>query len=466
MSFNRRSFLKGAGAASLSVAGMASLQASMSSFLNAEAASTSGYKALVCVFLIGGVDNYDVVLPYDQTSYDRMASARSSLLDSYRSTRNRGNLLPINPTNGSDFGSRRFALPPELSGVHNLFESGKAAIVGNVGPLVEPITRAQWEADTVPAPDRLFSHNDQQSTWMASAPEGAQFGWGGRFADAALASGANSNPEFTSITSLGNELFLTGKEAAPYQIGLDGASEFELMKSLENEPVFDDLKRHFKAENFNRSNLLQKDVARIADDSVELNALYNQSRANLQPFATQFPNRSLGKQLEAIAETIAIRNSLFMSRQVFFAALGGFDTHGGQSNYLPSLLTQFDQSVSAFYTAMEEIGLGSDVTLFTASDFGRTLSANGTGTDHGWGGHHFVVGNAVQGKQIYGDIPQAELDHDFDAGRGRLIPTTSVEQFAEPLGRWFGLADSELSAALPNYGNFSTKQGMAGMLKS
>ena len=464
MNYNRRSFLKGAGAVSLSAAGMASLQSSMGSFLNAEAATTTGYKALVCVFLLGGADNHDIILPYDQTSYDRIASIRSSLYGGYGASRNRGNLLPINPVNGSDFGSRQFAMPPELTGIRNLFESGKAAVVGNVGPLIEPVTRSNWE-NQLGLPKRLFSHNDQQSTWMSSAPEGAQFGWGGRFADAALSAGANTNPEFTTITSLGNELFLTGENAAPFQIGLEGAVEVGLLNAMEDHPAADNLRHHFKAGDFTSNNLLQRDIANIADGSIELNALYNESLSNFQPFATSFSKRPLSKQLKAIAETIAIRNNLFMSRQVFFAAIGGFDTHGGQAKYLPSKLTQLDEAVTSFYAAMEEIGLGSDVTLFTASDFGRTLAVNGSGTDHGWGAHHFVVGNAVEGKRIYGDLPPPELDGDLDAGRGRLIPTTSVEQFAEPLGKWFGLNATEVSEALPNLKNFNEHPAMGKMMK-
>ncbi|MEO1323872.1 MAG: DUF1501 domain-containing protein, partial [Pseudomonadota bacterium] len=176
---------------------------------------------------------------------------------------------------------------------------------------------------------------------------------------------------------------------------------------------------------------------------------------SIQPFNTAFPGNFLGQQLQAVANTIAIRNSLLVTRQVFFVAIGGFDTHSNQVNDLPGLQSEIDGGVVAFYQAMQELGLGSDVTLFTASDFGRTLAINGDGTDHGWGSHHFVIGDAVQGGQIYGDMPPYEIGHDQDAGNGRLIPTTSVEQFAEPLGRWFGLNNSEIAAALPNLSNFA-----------
>ena len=379
------------------------------------------------------------------------------------STRARDRLLALAPSNAADFGGRAFALPEELSGIKGLFDAGDAAIVGNVGPLLQPLTREQFENESVPQPKRLFSHNDQQSTWMSSQPEGAQFGWGGRFADAALASGANAtNREFTTITSLGNELFLTGANALPYQIGLDGAPEVDAVNFFADgrgteagDAIYDKLRDHFEAMDFQSSNLIDRDVSNAMRTALTTNEAFNQAFETVQPFATQFPPNFLGQQLQAIANTIAIRDALLVNRQVFFVAIGGFDTHSNQVNDLPALQREIDGGVVAFFQAMQELGLGSDVTLFTASDFGRTLAINGDGTDHGWGSHHFVIGEAVQGGRIYGDIPPPVLGHDQDAGSGRLIPPTSVEQYAEPLGRWFGLNDSEISAALPNLTNFS-----------
>ncbi len=469
--FSRRNVLKGLSAATIGAASMGSLQTALTGFQSAQAADVSGYKALVCVFLLGGMDSHDVILPYDQASYDRYAEIRASLLNDYTSnpggsSRVRSRLLQLNPDNQADFGSRQFALPEELTGLHTLFEEGNAAIVGNVGPLLQPLTRSDWEAENIPVPKRLFSHNDQQSTWMASAPEGAQFGWGGLFADAALASGANTNPDFTSITSLGNEVFLTGAESRPYQIGLDGANEFDVLRFFEGQDVNETLRQHFRSANLSTSNLIKQDIAGAFRNSIDLNETFNESLENLVPLTTEFPQNFLGRQLRAIAETIAIRDNLFARRQVFFAADGGYDTHSAQARDMPLLLSDLDQAITAFYRAMQELGLGQDVTIFTASEFGRTLAINGDGTDHGWGGHQFVVGNAVTGKQIYGDIPPFDFDHDFDAGGGRLIPSTSVEQFAEPLGRWFGLTSAELATALPNFGNFTSKQTLQKLLPS
>ncbi|MEO0450922.1 MAG: DUF1501 domain-containing protein [Pseudomonadota bacterium] len=461
----RRTFLTGASA--LSAATLTGLGNSLAAF-QASAAETSGYKAIVCLFFLGGLDGHDTVLPYDEASYDQYATIRAPLLNQYAnmqggSTRARDRLLQLNPSNSAEFGERQFALPEELSGIKGLFDSGNAAIIGNVGPLIQPLNRMQFENESAPQPKRLFSHNDQQSTWMSSAPEGAQFGWGGRFADASLAAGANSGSrDFTTITSLGNELFLTGVNALPYQIGLDGAPEIDALNFFAGgrdtpagDEIYQKLRDHFEAMDFNSTNLIDRDVANSMRTALTTNEAFNQAYETIQPFATAFPESFLGQQLQAVANTIAIRDALLLNRQVFFVAIGGFDTHSNQVNDLPGLQREIDGGVVAFYQAMQELGLGSDVTLFTASDFGRTLAINGDGTDHGWGSHHFVIGDAVQGGQIYGDMPPYTLGHDQDAGSGRLIPTTSVEQFAEPLGRWFGLTDGEIAEALPNLSNFS-----------
>lgn len=462
MSFNRRKFLTGASA--LSAASLLGIGSGLSQF-QAHAANTTGYKALVCVFLLGGIDSHDTVLPYDQASYDGYAEIRASLLGQYStmaggSTRARDRLLPLAPDNAADFAGREFALPEEFSGIKQLFDDGNAAIVGNVGPLIEPLTRTEWLAETAATPKRLFSHNDQQSTWMASEPEGAMYGWGGRFAEASVVSGANPNfPEFSTITSLGNEVFLTGDTIKPYQMGLEGATEFQALQFFEEDPnaavVYENLRDHFEAMNFSRSNLAERDMANAMRNALETNELFNQSLETAIPLATEFPGHFLGQQLEAVARTISIRDSLLMNRQVFFVAIGGFDTHSNQANDLPGLQQQIDSGVVAFYNALAEMGLTNDVTLFTASDFGRTLAINGDGTDHGWGSHHFVIGDAVQGRQIYGSMPPYTLGHEQDAGSGRFIPTVSVEQFAEPLGRWFGLNDTEINASLPGLSNFT-----------
>jgi len=460
MKSNRRQFLHGAGATAISAASLGGLTAALSGF-QARAADTSGYKALVCIFLFGGLDCHDTVLPYDQASYDNYAAIRAPLLDIYAgqpggNSRERARLLELTPDNGADFGGRSFALPEDLTGIHGLFQAGDAAIVGNVGPLIFPLTRAEWEAETVETPKRLFSHNDQQSTWMSSAPEGAAFGWGGLFADAVIGGAPGPAAPFTTIATFGNQLFLTGDLATPYQVSTGGASGIDVLNFFGgNQPTYQALRDHFAAANHNDANLIESDIAAAIGSSLTTNETYNDAIDNAVPLMATFPQNFLGAQLRAIAEAISVRNILGASRQIFFAGIGGFDTHSAQAQDLPALHQEIDGAVVAFHQAMQDLGLQNDVTLFTASDFGRTLAINGDGTDHGWGAHQFVVGGAVAGRTIYGDIPEAGFDHDFDAGGGRLIPSTSVEQFAEPLGRWFGLNDAEINAALPNLSNFT-----------
>lgn len=447
------------GATGIGLASYNAFGQALGRFQTASAATTSGYKALVCIFLLGGADCHDVLIPYDQTSYDEYETIRAELIAEYAKqpagySRARDRLLALSPTNAASFGTRAFALPEQLSGIKGLIDSGKASVIANVGPLVERVVRSEIEAETANLPPRLFSHNDQQSVWMSSAPEGARTGWGGAFADAAITSGANTNTEFTTISSLGNQVFLTGEKALPFQVTESGDFFYESLGYLEGYEGFDLMQRHLRAESFTSQNLLEQDIASLSRRSVDINSLYNDTRKAGTPLATTFPNTSLGKQLRAIAETIAVHGVLGMSRQVFMAAMGGFDTHSQQAAVLPVLMTQLDDAIIAFQSALTEMGMSDSVTTFTASDFGRTLAVNGDGTDHGWGAHHFVIGPAYTGNMIHGTPPPASLGHALDAGGGRLIPSQSVEEYAAPLGRWFGLTDAELGVALPNLSNF------------
>lgn len=457
MSINRRQFLKNSSALVASAATLSSLTATLASF-NAMAAADDDYKALVCVFLHGGMDNHDTVLPYDLDSYQSYANIRRSLIQQYNGQRDHANLLPLSPDNAADFNGRAFALPPQMPGIANLFQQGNAAILGNVGPLIVPATAAEFEAESVVLPSRLFSHNDQQATWLSSSPEGAVYGWGGAFADVAIDANQNNSPEFSVITSGGNDLFLTGEKAIPYQISIGEPQEiYTLADSEDNARLNELLTAHFSAENYSSENLAQSDIAAALAKSSRTNDKYNQSVAGVAALNTQFEGGYLAKQLQSVAHTIAARNTLGVKRQVFIVGMGGFDTHSAQAQTLPQLHAALDSAITAFYNGMQELGLGKSVTLFTASDFGRTLAVNDDGTDHGWGSHHFVIGEAVNGRNIYGDIPEANFGHALDAGSGRLIPTTSVEQLAEPLGRWFGLTEQELAQALPNLSNFATR---------
>lgn len=447
------------------LAGLGAGAAILPSFVGvrAEAASVGGYKALVCVFLLGGMDGHDVLIPYDAPSHAEFTNLRRALAP--EATRGRAVLQPLSPRNGERFGTRRFALPPEAPGLKRLFDQGKASIVANVGPLVRPVTRTQYRNDAVQLPPRLFSHNDQQSIWQANAPEGARMGWGGLFADAAVRSGANRDAEaFSTISTTGDNLFLTGEDTTPFNVGRGGPTQINVLSSAERrrgrnaeaEAAYQRLRRHFSAQDHSGDNLIARDVAAIMRQGLDSNQTYQAALQEPPALGAIFPDTRLGGQLRVIAETIAVRSRLGAGRQVFFAATGGFDTHSNQSNSMPALLGGLDAAISAFNAAMVSIGADQEVTLFTGSDFGRTFAINGDGTDHGWGGHHFVVGGAVDGGRIIGDPPPPGFDHAYDAGRGRLIPQISVDQYAADLGRWFGLSGPDLDAALPNLREFDT----------
>ncbi len=456
---NRRHFLKTVLSLPVAMAGAPALQ--MLGTASAMGADISDYRALVCVFLFGGMDCHDTVLPYDDASWDDYAQIRASLLNAYAalpggSTRTPGSLLELDPAS-ADFGSRRFALPPELAALHSLFEQGNAAIVGNVGPLVEPTVRSSFLNNSVALPARLFSHNDQQSTWMSFGPEGSQLGWGGLFGDAAVQSGANAEGIFTQVSLGGNTVFLSGNFVAPYQISAGGVPSIGLIDEARNRLPASDaaaMRDHFASIGIEPDNLFESDFVDLSRISLDANDTLDAALQSGASLSTPFPASPLGGQLRAVAQTIAVRDQLGASRQVFFVALGGFDTHSEQATDLPVLQQDIGDSLAAFLAATEELGVADQVTSFTSADFGRTLTVNGDGTDHGWGAHHFVVGGAVNGGDIYGDIPVSNLGHAQDAGNGRLIPTTAVEQFAAPLGRWFGLTESELSTALPGLGAF------------
>ncbi len=463
---DRRHFLLGSAATFAGAAGLLGT-------LNAEkawAADTTGYKALVCIFLKGGMDHADTILPLDQASWDQLRSVRSGLFTAYgvgsgNSSRDRARLLELQPENASDFGSRVFGLPVQLSGLHRMFEAGEAAIIGNVGPLRQPTDRTQYERNLVPVPPRLFSHNDQQSTWMSGGVEGTATGWGGRFADAAINSNAAINPLYAAITTGANDVFLAGNRARAFFASSSSSAGSLNVESnrniLGNNSRFDGMRTAvrdaIRRNDYPEANAYRRDYNRIASGGIANTQAFASALRSVVPVQTAFPTTGLGNQLRTVADSMVASSGLGVSRQVYYVTTGGYDTHSAQASTLPNLHSQLDAALTAFRAAMIERGLWNNVTVFTASDFGRTTIDNGDGTDHGWGAHQFVAGGAVRGKRVYGEIPPADMSSPrYTASRGRLIPAVSVEQFAATLGSWFGLSQSELAAALPNLSRFPT----------
>ncbi|MEO0364005.1 MAG: DUF1501 domain-containing protein [Pseudomonadota bacterium] len=435
----------------------------------ANAADTSGYKALVCLFFFGGIDNHDIIIPRDNASYQRFLNTRRSMMDIYAATpaagsRARADLLPLLPNNSGVFGGLEYGLASEYEPVVDLFNSGELAVVGGVGPLIQPTTRDQFNARSVPLPKQLFSHNDQQSTWMALDTEGVRLGWGGRFIDQFRAADPSLRADLAGITTFGNTVFLSGTGDAPFALSRNGALPLTLVQnrnilgtSSDFDPVRQQINARLVSQNNASSNVFANDFETLQATGVGLTNEFGDAYAQRTPLTTTFTPGQAAGQLQVIAEAISLRNVLGVSRQVFFVGMGGFDTHSAQANSLPGLQTQIANGIRDFRNAMVELGVWDDVTLFTAADFGRTMNDNGDGTDHGWAGHHFVAGGSVRGQRVYGGFPDSDIaSQDYTDDRGRLIPSVSVEQYAATLGSWFGLTDAELRSALPNLANFNS----------
>ena len=456
----RRQFLRAAGALAsarglpaigLPLAGLAAMAAQTS-----QAADTTGpYKALVCLFMHGGCDTHNWVVPTDATGYAQYAAARGELAWPA------GKLQPISVA-GQDAG-RSFGMPDDLAPLRKWYEAGQAAVIANVGPLVRPITRADF-ASGVALPSKLFSHNDQASTWQSLLPEGAPSGWGGRMGDVLMS--ANAYPVFTAISVTGNAVFLSGSNVTQYQIGsggpvqLPGTTGGGLFGSSQAPAL---LQRQLAATG---NHPLQAEYTRVLQRGLSTAAVLGAALPGVAVPAipaTVLPNgastttldkTSLARQLRMVAQLVGAAPGLGMRRQVFMVSMGGFDTHANQMRDQPGHMAQVAHAVDYFMTTLAGMGLLNNVTLFTASDFGRTLLSNGDGSDHGWGSHHFVAGGAVQGRNIHGRFPITALGAADDIGSGRLLPGHAVSQMAAPLGRWMGLSATEVATVLPGLSNF------------
>jgi uncharacterized protein (DUF1501 family) len=458
---DRRRFLRDSLAAAL---GGVSLYSALGNLKLVEAATKglvfNDYKALVCVFLHGGNDSFNTIVPYDAGHYGVYAATRPALRIEQAGVQ--ANALTPLPTHvPSDGGS--YGLHPDMPALRTLFNEQRAAIVANVGPLLQPLTKAQYQANPGLAPPQLFSHDDQANFWQTSRPDDANAdGWGGRIAD--LLHTGNPNDSLSMTMSLSNQsLFQRGSTVDQYVMkacATNGSScgvdriEY-LANSYQNElgiETFDALMAQgTQAHLFERA---YADGTRRAIQNYEtLGAVLG----TLPVWNTPFPQSSLGAQLRQVANLINVRNALNMRRQIFFVSQGGYDTHDDQEAAHPALLADLSSSLNAFYQATAQMSIPGAVTAFTASDFGRTLSTNGDGTDHGWGGHHFVVGGAVQGGRFFGAMPSlAQAGNPDDAGYGQLIPTTSVDQYAATLARWFGVAEGDLPTLFPRLSQFDS----------
>jgi uncharacterized protein (DUF1501 family) len=453
MEISRRRFIRQAACAALGTSSIAStvwnLRAINAATAQAISSIASGpeFRSLVCLFLYGGNDANNMIVPSDNATYGVYANARGPIALAQSS------LLPLNLVTPDPQG-RSFGLHPNMPELQSLFNNDrKLAIMANVGTLVEPTTAAQFLNGTAKLPTQLFSHADQQVEWQTGWADGPRTsGWGGRLADL-LTSFNNADTISMSISLNGSNTFQVGNQVSEYQVstqgpigltgfsGKDGQIRYQAVQDLLNLP---------------QQNLFEAEFAKITNRAITNNALLTSALSGVT-LNTPFPaNSDLSDQLQMIAKIIAVRDALGMRRQIFFCSVTGYDTHSNELTTQNNLLTELSQCINAFYQASKELGISDRVTLFTASDFSRTFQSNGGGSDHAWGSHALILGDSVKGGDIYGAYPTIAINGPDDVGEGRWVPTTSVDEYSATLAKWYGISSpTDLASVLPNIGRFA-----------
>jgi len=445
MKFNRRNFLKSFLTSSAGITSAGAVLGNITLMNSALAQSSSrfdDYKALVCVFLHGGNDSFNMLVPTADSQYQTYQSIRQEL--AYP----QAELLSITPTSEQAYS---LGLPPAMAPLHNLFLQGKLAFVANTGPLLHPITKAQALDNESLLPPQLFSHNDQQKHWQTSWPEqSVSTGWAGRMADLMM---DTNNPLSMNISLSGSNILQTGTLALPYSMDSSGVEKFQALDPEQNwnanrVSAFDKLVSASQ-------HTLEKGYKGVLDRAQSNISLLTNAIESAPITDVTYPGSNTAQQLAMVAKLASVQQVTGHQRQIFFVGMGGFDTHDNQAVNHPQLLQRLSEALAAFNSNLEGLGLSDKVTTFTMSDFGRTLTSNGDGTDHGWGGHQIIMGGAVKGGDIYGKMPEdISLDSNDDVGDGRMLPSTSVDQFSATLGKWFGLTTNEVNAVFPNLNRF------------
>lgn len=448
---NRREFIGQASCAAVGSTALFSTLLNLMLTSSAVAQSAPGfndYKALVCLFLPGGNDSFNLLVPRDAASYSEYAAVRTDLaLD-------QSALLPLNALNTP---GRQFGLHPGGVELQQLFENERLAFIANVGSLVRPTSVADFNAGLA-LPYGVFSHSDQQEQWQSSLPDTRSgLGWAGRAADLLAAANAAS-PVSMNISISGNNLFQVGNSIVPYTVNSSGAPALNGYNGdwdfnpARGAAVDSQLAAEY-------AHVMERTYARMKRGALDAYAQYSAATAVPLPAGVTFPGNDLGASLAQVARVIAGRNVLGAKRQVFYVQWGGWDFHDEVVGNMARMIPIVSQAVNAFTAAMTAMGLGDSVTLFSASEFGRSLTSNARGSDHAWGGNQFVVGGAVKGRRIYGQYPALHEGSDVDCGRGRIIPTTAVDQYAAELALWLGVSKTDLPLVLPNISRFYNLTG-------
>lgn len=444
-SFLRRQFLKSgfASMAAVTTASSLGLHLSLSSRLMAQTSTRfSDYKALVCIYLYGGCDSYNLLVPTSQNDYNSYQNVRQNLAYS------KEQLLHLNPQNDIPYA---LGMPGPASSLQALFNQQKMSIVANVGPMRQPLSKAMVLSNPELLPPQLFSHNDQQSLWQSAMMNtSSNTGWGGRMADLI---GDTNDSLSMNLSINGNNLLQSGSIIQPFAVDASGP---ERMSALNAEQNWNSR----RIETFNKlmqdaQHPLERAYANKLLSANENNSRLIQALSTTSAPSTAYPaDNDLADQLKMVAQLIASQTQIGQPRQIYFVGMGGWDTHDNQSNLHPQLLANLGDAMLAFQEDLEARQVDQGVSTFTMSEFGRTLTSNGDGTDHGWGGHQLIMGNAIKGGHIFGSMPSLMLNSDDDMGDGRMVPSLAVDQFAGDLSRWFGLGDAELSEVFPNIGRF------------
>ncbi|MEX1119018.1 MAG: DUF1501 domain-containing protein [Terrimicrobiaceae bacterium] len=461
----RRKFLGQASCAAVGSIALLNTLLNLRLMSSVAAQGTGGsYKALVCLFLSGGNDSFNMLVPSDPDHHVEYELIRGGLHNATTESGGLalpnvgqpGGLLPLSPL--GNLGGREFGLHPAMERLQGLFESGRAAFVCNVGSLIQPgMTRAMHDAG-IHVPFGLYSHADQIEQWQTAYPEGrTTIGWAGRAADL-LQSMNTANGLSMNISLGGTNLWQTGNQVLQYGLNSSGVSDLDGydvdwdqaswgMSPIRGAAVDSQLGMDYQ-------NLLERTFANKTRNAIEAYQVFQEATSLPLPGNVTFPNTQIGNSFRMVARTIAGRSVLGAQRQTFFVQLGGWDHHDEVIDNQQVMLGQVSEAVGAFYDALTAMGLGDQVATFTASDFGRTLTSNGRGSDHAWGGNHFVVGGGVQGRRLFGQYPDLYAENSLDTGRGRLIPTTSVDAYFAELALWFGVAKSSLPLVIPNITRF------------
>jgi len=454
---SRREFLKRL--AQLSAARMSGATALSLMAARDAAAFTAGddYKALVMVHLNGGNDHNSLLIPLDDFNYTEYARHRTGTAIAQE------DILGLEPSSGLAAGMQ-MGLHSSFKNTQKLFEQGNAAVLQNVGILVEPLSREEYRNNTVPVPPHLFAHNHQRNfnQSIAFSDKDATTGWAGKIGDLAAASNGQ-NDIFTCMNASGDSLFLQGDSVSSYSFNSDGARQIDpLVRGGADfgSSRYREVMQKLLTQDSNH--IMEKEIARIANRSISAQASLSDAFGDNSPFIQNFDG-VLGSSFLAVARAIRASAQLGLKRQLFVISHEGYDLHGGIGDQA-GLYEELDTQIGKFYEILEDQNMSDQVTLFTGSEFGRTLTVNGDGTDHGWGGHHLIYGGAVDGGKFYGETPEIGLNTETDIGFGRLLPTTAQQQFTSTLAKWFGVSDSELTDVVPDIGNFNTED--LGFMKS